>query len=284
LPVSKSSGDYNFWEQADVRSGGSVNLYLVRGFGDIRLMAEDDKTLVVGVTEAIPMANATLTAVQKPSTGGDTPWKNKFVHVEKGTLVVTAIGLNGFYVTDTEASEYNHLYVYTRGIPDLDRGYILRYVAGTVDEFYKLTELSFPDYEWTGKKTKTPCPIELTASVLGSDDEMEKLEGALVAIKDVMVDKENFFPPSFDEYGQWAAVTLTGGRITVATQGALPEFYPLEFSKANKRFKRMVGNVRQHSAADPEFILAPRDECDVWLDEPQSEACTEYWKNADCGY
>ncbi|RJO66830.1 MAG: hypothetical protein C4523_11175 [Myxococcales bacterium] len=251
----------NGWEAYDVAHGDSISLELVRGMGRTRIMAEDEEKFVVGVTEVLYLPPVNFQVAQTPVGSVDAaPWRNNFIRFESGTMVVTHASIDGFYATDLLGDAYNHLYVYTHSMAAVDRGDVLRFVSGTLDEFYGLTELSFPDYEVLCNRLPLPDPVPLTAAMLADDNEMEKYEAGLVSVEGVQV--ANVDTASYYSYGQWTGQTADGGRITLTTTSALPDFDPRE--SRNVTLTRVVGNLRQHYSADPEWIVAPRDACDVW--------------------
>lgn len=250
----------NGWQYLDVTSGETVDVDLKRGIGPIRILAEDEETLCLGVSDIIYLPEPSMQTVQTPVNSGDSsPWISHFVRIETGTLIVTHVGLDGFYITDVSADSYNSIYVYTHGIPETDRGDKLKYIAGTISEFYGLTELSFPDYEVDCHYYPLPEPINLTASMLSDNTEMEKYEGSLVMVENLKVaevDEQTYY-----SYGQWKGETGDGGFITVISRETFSDLDPRTF---NGTITKMVGIMRQHYAANPDWMLLPRNECDVW--------------------
>jgi hypothetical protein len=97
------------------------------------------------------------------------------------------------YVTDVAdpPGSYNSLFVYNFNTPAFTRvcDRILS-VTGIMSEFYKFTEMSFPNWEsdWWDPR-KGPCPVPqphvLTAADLASSKTMEGYEAALVEVRDV---------------------------------------------------------------------------------------------------
>lgn len=125
-------------------------------------------------------------------------------------LVVTQVGVAGFYVTDvcnrvdpTSAtdpltSDYASLYVYNFNTPEeLSRGDCLLMFQGAVDEFQGFTEMKNPFWEVDHCEESDgfcevgepkcrhllPTPTELDSSMLADDLAMEKLESSVVTVR-----------------------------------------------------------------------------------------------------
>jgi len=250
----------NGWQNLDITSGDTVTIDLKRGVGPIRIMAEDAVSYSVGASDIIYLPEPSMSTIQTPvGTGDASPWSSHFLHIELGKLIVTHVGLTGFYLTDADADAYNSIYVYTHGIPETDRGDRLKFISGTISEFYGLTEMSFPDYEVECHYDQLPEPVLLTSSMLSDNDEMEKYEGSLVTVENLTVYKVD--ETTYYNYGQWTGKTGDGGEITIISRDTVPELDPRTF---NGTFSRMTGVLKQHYAANPDWMLMPRDECDVW--------------------
>ncbi len=270
----------NGWEEFDVAHGQHVDLSLYSGFGDVRILAEDMDELVVGVAEPIHLEPPTLETAQRPKGDIDTtPWDGSYMRVETGRIVVTHATIDGFYATDIQGTEYNHIYVYTHSTPAVDRGDVLSYVGGSVSEFYGLTEISFPDYKVLCNYYTPPEPVPVTAVMLADRKSMEKLESGLVSVENVTVGGIDEY--SYANYGQWVGRAGDKGEITVIIQEALPEFDPYTYKGA---IEKIVGNLRQHWSADPEWILVPRDECDVWGVGERPETCDRAMPETTCAF
>ena len=264
----------NGWEELEVVSGDDVSLTLKRGFGAARIQVVDDARQLVGVSETFYLPEPTISTIQ--STVGDidgSPWSGSFLRIETGRIVVTHKTIGGFYATDVSADSYNHIYVYTHGIPSLERGDVLSWVSGTVSEFYGLTELAFPEYEIDCSYYPVPEPIAITVNMMSGSNfdrnKMESLEAGLVVLENARV--RNVDAVDFFTYGQWVAHTADGVAITVLSREALPSFDP-SLCLEGTSFTRIVGNLRQHWAADTDWIIVPRDPCDVQA-ESTKEAC-----------
>ena len=279
----------NGWEEADVEGGDTVTLSLVRGFGPVRILAEDTEHFVVGVSEPVYLPEPTLSTIQTPTGSIDaSPWADNFLRIESGRMVVTYAAGSGFYATDVRGSSYNHLYIYTHGFPSVDRGDVLSWVSGTVSEFYGFTELSFPDYGVRCHDHPLPEPVALTKAMLADDAAMESLEGGLVSAGNVSVAYVN--TDAFFKYGQWSGRTGDGGAVTVMSLDALPEFNPL--LEKGVRFEKLTGVLRQHWSADSgapkgigsEWILTPRDLCDVTGYGDRPDACDDEPPATDCDF
>ena len=116
-------------------------------------------------------------------------------------VIVTAVADgSGFYVQDTDATEYGGLYVYDRGANDVEPGQIVS-IAGTYVEYYGLTELSDVTVEVTGLAT-IPTPITVAACDIGTGASLaETYEAMLVTVASVTVSDEN--PDGSSDYGEF---------------------------------------------------------------------------------
>lgn len=271
----------NGWVEEKVSSGDTVSFTLARGVGQLRIMAEDKETMIVGASDPIYLPEPTLATIQTPVGDIDaSPWREHFMRIKTGTIVVTHVAGDGFYATDVDGTSYNHVYVYTHGNPECDRGDVLHFLAGTVSEFFGLTELSFPDYMVRCNFHQLPPAVALTGAMLSDEVQMEMLEAALVSVSDLKVYQVNEF--DYYSYGQWIGKSSEGYMITVATSGVLPGFDPRAFSQSGGQFSKLVGILRQHYAADPEWILVPRNECDAWGLGERPEYCDQNPPISNC--
>ncbi len=152
--------------------------------------------------DASPLEGFRVTVDGDPFTG------NPDCAPDERRLVVTAISLNGFNVTDVCSPgypDYAHMYVYNFNTPeDLSRGDCLVWLQGAVAEFQGFTELKNPLWEVDRCKpgdgfctvgqpkcvSQVPDPITITPDMLGSLVGMERIESALVEVTDVVSSHE----------------------------------------------------------------------------------------------
>jgi hypothetical protein len=122
------------------------------------------------------------------------------VTIDRGTLVVTRISTEGFYVTDIDpaapADGSNSLFVYNYRTPwYLRECDIVTNLSGIVGEFYSYTELKFPSWDvvdpggrveepTSSDECPIPDPVVLDAVLVGDDWDMETLESGLVRVVD----------------------------------------------------------------------------------------------------
>jgi hypothetical protein len=183
-----------------------------------------------GVSEEIFFDNPRIKDIQKPTDesaiggrdGDYTPLDGFRVTVDgdpylgvdacaagEARIVVTAVGVAGFYVTDVcnradpsnvndpIISDYASLFVYNFNTPeDMYKGDCVTMFQGAVDEFQGFTEMKNPfwtidmctehdDYcvvDQPKCKHLIPEPIELTSTILSDAISMEKLESAVVRV------------------------------------------------------------------------------------------------------
>ena len=171
---------------------------------------ETTGTFAAGVSSPVRFEKPKLGDLQ--GRGAVTPFSQEGVDVlasAPSKLIVTRIAADGFYATDVgdpgpsgqELANYNHIFAFTFGAP---RGLRVcdqvTQLSGTAVEFFGFTELSFPSFdniEWRGTPGDGTCPVPepwvIPAANAENNGEMEKVESALVRLKDVRVG--SFFGP-----------------------------------------------------------------------------------------
>jgi hypothetical protein len=121
-----------------------------------------------GVAGPMHMVKPTLADISRSDSLISSPFQDEFIEVRQGEMIVTAIRVDGFYLTDIcplsadaggpsaqnprcsqqardQLAEFNHLYVFNFARPDdLYAGDRLLSVAGPMTEFVGLTEMGFP--------------------------------------------------------------------------------------------------------------------------------------------
>lgn len=162
---------------------------------------EEGGTFAAGVSAPVYYALPRISDVQ----GGGTETPYPFQGIQVGTgdpqhVVVTRVASDGFYVTDiADPNGYNSLFAFNFSTPAgmrvCDR---LTYLAGTVNEFFGFTELSFPSYNVTFVKEgegecEVPEPAVLDNLIIKNPVKMEALESGLVRIAGYHI-AENFGP------------------------------------------------------------------------------------------
>ncbi len=167
--------------------------------------ADDDTeqggTFVAGVSAPVEYALPRVADIQ--GYASETPYPFEGIHVNTAApqrVVVTRVASDGFYVTDlTGAGEgYNHLFAFNFNTPPrmrvCDR---VEYLAGTVNEFFGFTELSFPSYRldflFEGEECEIPEPIVLDPPTIHDPIAMERVESGLVRIEGYHI-ASNFGP------------------------------------------------------------------------------------------
>ncbi len=149
----------------------------------------------MGVSPTVRFVNPRVADVQG---GASSPLEGSAVVVDRGRLVVTAIGTDGFFVTDIDpaapAGGPNNLFVFNYSTPwGLRECDIVTDLSGIVGEFFGYTELTFPSWTVVDPDSRVPvptssaeCPIPspevLDATVVTDYWDMESLEAGLVRI------------------------------------------------------------------------------------------------------
>jgi hypothetical protein len=233
-------------------------------------------------------------------------------------LVVTAISVAGFNISDVcdpAFPDYAHLYVYNFSTPEeTSRGDCILSIQGAIDEFQGYTEMKNPLWEVdrceTGDAFCTvgepkctaflPDPVEITATTLGNQLAMEKLESALVEVRNVTSSTEflrcdangdgviDYAIPEeknckydcgdeigcvvkedYDIYFTWT-VDVGGVEVGVVSQGIVP-FDPEAEGNLGLPIYRVRGMLKQLDFGAPEWIILPRDARDVCLTQADCE-------------
>jgi hypothetical protein len=162
---------------------------------------EAEGTFAAGVSRPVAYQLPTIRDIQGDGATTPYPFEGMQVNTEAGhEVVVTRVSSDGFYVTDISEQDkgYNSLFAFNFNTPAgmrvCDK---VAYLAGTVNEFFGFTELSFPSYRLIypheGDKCDVPEPTVLSAAMLVNDETMEKLESGLARVHDYAVAK-NFGP------------------------------------------------------------------------------------------
>ncbi|WP_437500483.1 hypothetical protein [Sorangium sp. So ce1099] len=162
---------------------------------------EEGGSFNAGASE--PVAYALPRVVDVQGGGSATPYAFEGIQINTAApqeVVVTRVARDGFYVTDLSGQDtgFNHLFAFNFNTPAnmrvCDR---LDYLAGTVNEFFGFTELSFPSYEIAPFQEGTACPVPeprvLDGRTIADATAMERLESGLVRVEAVHISK-NFGP------------------------------------------------------------------------------------------
>ncbi len=233
-------------------------------------------------------------------------------------LVVTAISVSGFNLTDVcdpALPDYAHLYIYNFNTPEeTSRGDCILSIQGAVEEFQGYTEMKNPLWEvdrcetgdaycTVGRPKCTdflPPAVEVTASMLGNLLTMEKLESALVEVRNVTSSTEflrcdangdgviDYAIPEeknckfdcgdevgcvvkedYDIYFTWT-VNVGGVEVGVVTQGVVP-FDPEAAGSLGLPIYRVRGMLKHLDFGAPAWTILPRDFRDVCFTEAECE-------------
>ncbi|WP_437275524.1 hypothetical protein WME90_30305 [Sorangium sp. So ce375] len=162
---------------------------------------EEGGTFAAGVSKPVAYALPRIADVQ--GGGSATPYPSAAMQIDTAAprqVVVTRVSSDGFYVTDLagQGGGYNHLFAFNFNTPAnmriCDR---LEYLAGTVNEFFGFTELSFPSYEIApvqeGAECLVPEPTVLDGPTIAGASAMEGLESGLVRVEGFHI-SERFGP------------------------------------------------------------------------------------------
>jgi hypothetical protein len=262
---------------------GTASILVERAFGPTRVWVEDigtsDRpgTYATGLTDTIWLDGLRIRNIQQSDSTLRSPFEGERPVIRDGTMVVTRVSADGFYVTDVDAylasgeirdTEWASVFAFNYSVPEgLERGDVLTRLEGGVTEFYGLTELSFPVWEVGGsREVPPPVPLDCDDDVASSDSlDMERWESALVEVTGATVIVCPQFPtcPDLNQYGQWSIrlPSPCSESVNVVSRVDLPTFSPAD--NQGRTLERLVGVLRQHQYASPQWIIEPRDENDI---------------------
>ena len=244
----------------------TVSLTLSKAYGSTRIWVEDPKTYSTGVTDTIWYRGPKLADVQTSPTTTNSIFNGQRVQIDTASnLVVTAIHVDGFYVTDVDVANeaWASIFCYTFSTPAVNVGDKITGLVGTVSEFLGFTELNDPTWTIAGTGTP-PTPVALDCSRISNSDQlqMEQLESGLVSVANPTVQVCPTYPscPDYSQYKQWT-ISLGTCLLNVTSNYSLIGFDPTQ--NVGKPFTKMVGTLRQVEFATPQWILEPRGQTDV---------------------
>lgn len=250
---------------------GSGTFDLSLAFGKSRIWVEDKGsikepgTFATGVTETLWFKNPHVRDIQESTTTTTSPFEGQRITVTDGTMVVTEVTHEGFYITDTDDTEWNSVYMFTFSRPDdIVRGDTLSRLSGTVDEFLGFTEMQNPAFTVSGSGVvPPPTVLDCNTDVLAGGLAMERYEAGLVEVADADIEVCPSFPscPDYDQYQQWTVQLPCGARLNVVSNFSLPDLDP-EINQG-QTLSILRGTLRHVQFANPQWIFEPRDEGDI---------------------
>jgi len=148
-------------------------------------------THVAGCSERICFKTPTFRNIQETDHEYFSPLDGNSLSVSRGTLLVTAVEGDGFYVTDIcpdtigSPAGFNHLYAYNYSHPQgVAVGDVIREISGIVQEWRGFTELGFPLWQ---KEIRSSGDVEdITA---GCGDEHFQEAGVQCAGTDLVAER-----------------------------------------------------------------------------------------------
>lgn len=162
---------------------------------------EEEGSFSAGVSPPVAYSLPTVRDIQGEGSSTPYPFEGMQVNTGEGhNVIVTRVSSDGFYVTDLseQALGYNSIFAFNFNTPARMRVCDkVSYLAGTVNEFFGFTELSFPSYRLIypheGDTCEVPEPTVLDGPTINNPVAMEKLESGLVRVHDYIITK-NFGP------------------------------------------------------------------------------------------
>lgn len=146
-------------------------------FGRVTLNLEEPESLAAGATPPIYFPNPTISQIMRPldpsaqNASYCQPYLNRQVVFDRttdeaGSLVVSSVFQSGLAVSDTSASDYNSIYVFTFGRPpaSIVKGRVLSRLSGAIAKFNGMTQVANPSLVPTDTVdlSRVPAPIELS--------------------------------------------------------------------------------------------------------------------------
>lgn len=183
--LSTSGGSSPDWLLAEFRllqgRTQTVSLPLTAAaiFGRLTLNLEDVPSQAIGASPPIFFPSPTIPLIQRPlDLSADNasfcqPFLNRQVAFDRsirpdGALVVSSVFQSGVAVSDSRATDYNSIYVFTFGRPpgNLVKGRVLKRLAGAIAKFNGMTQVANPNFIATDEilPAAVPAPIDLDAS------------------------------------------------------------------------------------------------------------------------
>lgn len=181
---------------------------LPQAFGPTSIWVEDPLTGTVGASDTINFRNPFITDVQKPvdpaapNASFCTPWAGKFVVVDSaaqptGKLVISSVFGNAVAVTDSSATEFGSVYLFTFGRPPAwaTPGRVLDRFSGNLSKFIGFTELNFPLMTRNDEVNPAlvPAAVKLAATDVQNIPKLLSLVAAPVEVSGVLC---NPLPPN----------------------------------------------------------------------------------------
>lgn len=146
-------------------------------FGRVTLNLEEPESQAAGATPPIYFPNPTIPQIMRPldpsaqNASYCQPFLNRQVVFDRatdsaGSLVVSSVFQGGLAVSDTGASDYSSIYVFTFGRPpsSIVKGRVLDRLSGAIAKFNGMTQVSNPTLVPSDviDLKRVPAPIELT--------------------------------------------------------------------------------------------------------------------------
>lgn len=262
----------------------AVQVKLAYGPTHIRVRDEGEKdrpgSFAIGASDTIYFSTPTIRQVQmhednKFSSGltDRSFWSKRQVTIDEGDLVVTAITVDGMYVSDLDETEgYGHIFVYNYDTPiGVSVGDVLSSLSGSVFEFASIsTQFTNPSWVKSDKKHDDVTPIMIQGPEIENTSEMEKLESALVCVKNVTIPQFTTNSDYYNSYKQWPIELGDGNYMKVISDGVAKNFDPTK--NIGKTIKSVTGNLLQRpKGSDPDpalktyWIIQLREEEDLVL-------------------
>jgi hypothetical protein len=187
-------------ESFTIRGGSIMNhqVMLPVAYGSTAIWVQERGSHVAGASDPIYFPNPTIPNIQTPpdpmaaNATFCSAFEKKFVTVDhatgSGDLLVDSVFGGAITATDTGATDFRSLYLFTFGKPaeDLVPGRHLKSFNGNISKFVGFTELNFPiivaDDDAPVEPQKLPPPIKLVQTDTGNLPKLNAANSSTVEI------------------------------------------------------------------------------------------------------
>ena len=240
--------DGNPW--VEVEDGRWEGLVSIRnGYGPTRIWLSDKgemspadyvPTWATGVSDPMFFEFPTIGEMNRTGDPETNHLDGEFAEIRAvdRSVIVTAVGTNGFWVTDTmdAQGEHNSLFVYSFSAPgeEIELGKRLTLLTGANQEYLATTQISFPAFDVADEPAVTPPPASDIEDFCGDEMVLEGYESAVVTVAGAAVptgfgaDPNDEDYTDYLDYGQWPLTLSNGCTLYVDSSVPCPGFRPTD--------------------------------------------------------
>jgi len=234
-------------EIVDGRWEGTVSIR--NGYGPTRIWLSDkgemspadyEPTWATGVSDPLYFEFPTIGEMNRTDDPETNHLDGEFaeLRIEDRSVIVTAVGTNGFWVSDTmdAQGEHNSLFIYSFSAPgeEIELGKRLTLLTGANQEYLATTQLSFPTFDVADEPAITPPAASNIEDHCGDEMLLEGYESAVVTVSGSSVPSGFGTDPNDEDYtdyldyGQWPITLSNGCTLYVDSSVPCPGFRPTD--------------------------------------------------------